>query len=187
MSNVRVAMTDDDEFERALRDQDKIVEFEYRVGCWIANGYGQQKARNRVKYDMIREGLLKPLSAPSTAPLPPASAPVPLPPELADKPPSTLTEDVEWVYHHHGKTETEELVKSAPSLGAINLLRYVNESAANRAEFYKSMVPKVLLSQERLEGEQRRNVALQPLYDLLERKLAECVAEVRVKPDAGAA
>ena len=63
---------------------------------------------------------------------------------FADKPATTVTQDIEWVYQTMAFSDVEP--EQAPSGGAWGLLCWVRTSDRNRSEFFRNLVTRILPS-----------------------------------------
>ena len=63
---------------------------------------------------------------------------------FANKPATTITQDIEWVYQTMAFSDVEP--EQAPSGGAWGMLLFVRASDRNRSEFFRNLLSKILPS-----------------------------------------
>ncbi|MBN1460885.1 MAG: hypothetical protein JXA57_15235 [Armatimonadetes bacterium] len=94
------------------------------------------------------------------------SAPLIVPATFADRAPSTPLKDAQWVYGALGYRASDVDLTTAPSPGAVALLRWARD---NQGTFFRDIWAKLLPSRSALEDEIRRHDDGSKQLELLDR------------------
>jgi len=192
MSDVEIVKAPIDPFLRQLYDTGLQPAWEQRLAelALAGLGPGRRQRQARIEFASKLAGIQVKQAEP--APEPHWEPPVIVPgltdhasnllPGPAVRPPVTesvnLLRDIEWVYRHanlKGPMAIENAARTAPSAGAVALLRWVREHKDNRKHFYAQMVPKVLMSADKLQEDHRAHRSSQFIYSVIDRVLTQAL------------
>jgi len=81
--------------------------------------------------------------------------------------------DARWVYNNLALDLVDVPTKTAPSRGAVALLKWVKDSPANEADFFKNIWPKLIPTKAALDESERRGKVEDALIEECLEKIAE--------------
>lgn len=171
-------MSDQEQFLHALsRDPDNRKAFEKRIRE-LTPMLGIQKAKVQARDEFLPLvahliATPKPLPEPKPEKQPrPKRKPDPAQLVPTEKPVNPVA-DIEFVYENYAKegAELEAAKLKAPSGGALSMLKHIQEDKDFRKYYFSQMLPKVVLSQSKLDKQTKRGEASKILLDLIDRTL----------------